>query len=1232
MLKEVNNSNPTKRYTSLSRGLLFWFLLMSILPLTIVSYIGYQETTKTLTKTIIEKLNQSSNQTIAFIYNWFSYRAMDIKAQAKSLNNIELLKDLIKGFNQSGKSLSEYVKSSDYTRLIEDREDDLIYFSKNYDYIYDVFLLDTKGNLLFTVAHESDLGTNMLTGPYANTLFSQSIKATLESGKLNFSDLERYSPSKNIIAGFMTVPVTDAKGNKLGVFAIQIKVEKIFSAVKQVKESVKTLNHYLVGEDGKLRTELAEGKINEVLTREINTKQYELWRNEHSETHSHNENLFDEGMHEIATVYQGPNGDTVIGQHQLVKLPGVKWALMSEVNYDEAMAPVNWMVNVMAALVVLTFVIVSYAALYLSRRISRPVIELVEASKEATRSKTFSYVNVNTNDEIAMLAEAFNRMLDVRLSHEQELEQTTAQAERAYHELAEQKFALDQHSIVAITDAQGTITFANQKFADISGYDMTELIGQNHRILNSGYHDREFFNNMYRTIGRGDVWHGEVRNKAKDGHFYWMSTTIVPFKGEDGRPKSYIAIRTDITERKKAEAELIKAKEDAEAANRQKSEFLANMSHEIRTPMNGVIGMTGLLLDTPLDSKQKSYAKSTLKSAEALLGIINDILDFSKIEAGKMELELLPFNILNLMEDVSELMSMKCQEKNIEMLLRFKPCTEKFVIGDPGRIRQILLNLLSNAIKFTEKGSVLLTVESSDIVDGQTIFSVSVTDTGIGINDDKLDTIFNKFDQEDGSTTRKYGGTGLGLAICKQLCELMQGDIKVESNKGTGSVFSFTMKLGVTEEEMVTSVYIGDVSDLKGLKTLIVDDLLIARTILSEQLADLELNIEMASSGEEALQKIKQASSNNKPYDIVITDYHMPEMDGEMLATELHEQKLLEEGILIFITAYPRKGDGKRVKDKGADGYLIKPTRSTDVIQILSLVWEAKKQGKHIPLANRHMLHEVKTGSKHTIKVHNTHVLLVEDNPVNQMVATEYLEKLGCTVSPAGNGLEAVAQYKSADFDLVFMDCQMPEMDGYEATGVICEWERFSKKTHTPIIAFTANAMQGDKDKCINAGMDDYITKPVNEKALEDILCKWLADKVIHVTIDENETRHVVHVVESTEKPEDENVLKLDVFNTLKSMFGQAFPDAIASHTKSAKDNIERIEKALETNNADELERAAHSIKGASAQFGAMALSELSFKLEQLGKAGKLEEAKTLLNELKAVQIQAEKQMLSELD
>jgi len=1213
-----NDIAINKEYTSLSRGLVIWFLLLSLLPISLISWISYQEANNSLTESATHKLEQSAKLNINFIQNWFDYRFMDLKTQSESYNNIQLLKTLREGFHKSNKSLAEYVQSDDWSKRIDASQNSLISLSKDYDYIYDLFLIDIDGNLLYTVAQEADLGTNLFSGPYSDTLFSQSVKTSLSSGESRFSDLQHYAPSNNKLSSFLTAPLVNKSGVTIGVFAIHLHLDRIINTLQQDQKTDQTLKHYLVGDDGKLRTGISKSE-NEILNRTIDTIQFKTWHAEHK-----NPDAILNDQEEIAFIYDGPNNKPVLGIHSDLRLSGINWVLISEIDLSEALAPAIWLGKVILLLVFMTFSLVVSLAIYQAQRISKPLIKLANASMLVAAGKTGQQVEVTSKNEIGKLANAFNHMLRMRQIHEQALEHTNQQAEQALSELAEQKFALDQHAIVAITDIQGTITFINEKFTEISGYSRKELIGNNHRMLNSGYHTKDFFHGMYQTIANGKVWNSEICNRAKDGQIYWVDTTIVPFKDKKGKPKSYIAIRTDITERKKTELDLLKAKDDAEEATRLKSDFLANMSHEIRTPMNGVIGMTGLILDTDLTSKQRDYAKSTMKSAEALLTIINDILDFSKIEAGKLELEAVPFDLQNLSEDVSEIMAIKCREKNIELLLRYIPNTARHVVGDPGRVRQILLNLLSNAIKFTERGNVILTVESFDMDNGQLTIHIKVEDSGIGIERDKLKKIFNKFDQADGSTTRKFGGTGLGLAICQQLCRMMDGDILVTSEKNKGSTFSFAIILGVTEQNSFRSPKLENQNLLTGLKTLIVDDLPMARTILTEQVSGLNLQSETASSGKEAISKLTQAIIDQNPFDIVITDFNMPEMDGEMLASKIKELKLLQKGALLFVTSSPRKGDCIRLKEMGVDGYLTKPTHPSELPKILTLIWRAKQQNKEIPLVTRHTILEAESGQKDKIILRNTHILLVEDNPVNQMVATEYLERYGCTITPAGNGLEAVSQIKETRFNLIFMDCQMPEMDGFEATGEIRQWENKNNIKHTPIIAFTANAMQGDKEKCLSAGMDDYISKPVSENALENILKKWLKNKI---------QKHQKNTDSTIEEIEIENSsdFEFDTFYKLKELFGDKFPDAVNQHTENAENNIDNATKAIENKKSKELERCAHSIKGASAQFGAIKFSQLAEKMEAYGKAEDFEKARSLFAQLKKAQQDARDIMLKHI-
>jgi len=1347
---------------SLSRSLLLWFLLLALLPLTLTAWLAHRQVVDGLHIIVAQELKHDALDSARSVQNWIDFRFMELNSQADNRYNIKFLIALKEDFKASRKSLAEYIKSDAWAFTVASKRQDLDSFYQNYDYIYDLFLIDSDGNILFTVENKSDLGTNLFNGLYAQTRFAQSVRISLEKGTPNFSDLERYAPLNNQITGFLTTPLLDKQGNKIGVFAIQIKLERINNLMDDLHlES--TLTHYLVGEDRLLRTPLSNVAEEGVLSKRIETEQVEKWLLEQGEAGYHADY-----KHENVIAYQGPRGQQVFGFHQSVNFAGKKWALISEIEKDEALAVAYNLGRLTLMMCLLTGALAVAVGGYQARRITQPIIQLANASMAAAAGEIDQQVSVKANNEIGVLVDAFNHMLMMRQTHELTIEESHEQTQQALMELAEQKFALDQHAIVAITDVQGTIIFVNDKFSEISGYSREELLNQNHRLLNSRYHDTEFFRDMYRTIAggkvwhgevcnrakeghlywvdttvvpfmdnnekpknyiairtditerklteqaleksnretkkalaelakqkfaldqhaivavtdvqgtitfvndkfseisgynrdellgknhrllnsgfhestffhdmfqtiaRGKVWHGEICNKAKAGHLYWVDTTIVPFMSEDGKAESYIAIRADITERKQAELELLVAKEAAETATQQKSDFLANMSHEIRTPMNGIIGMTGLLLDTTLNAKQLSYAKATLNSADALLTIINDILDFSKIEAGKLELEEVPFDLQTLVEDVAEFMALRCREKGVEMLLRYKPGTERSVTGDPGRVRQILLNLLSNAIKFTEQGYILLEVKSIEDNDGIVSFNVAVEDSGIGIAEDKLGHVFNKFDQEDSSTTRKYGGTGLGLAICRQLCNLMHGDISVKSQKGKGSIFSFIMKLRRSNEVLPVCAKHDKYEQLKELKTLIVDDSEIARSILLEQLSVLQMRLSCASSGSEAIEALKQSNVENDPFDIVITDNVMPEMDGEMLVKEIFQLDINPNPAMIFVTSALYKNDATRLKAMGFNGYLTKPIFPSEVSQILSLIWEAKQQSRDIPLVTRYTLQETNSGTRKKSIFIDTQILLAEDNPINIIVATELLEGFGCIITPAGNGIEALASVKERNFDLIFMDCQMPEMDGFEATQEIRKLQKNTDE-HTPIIALTANAMKSDKEKCLDVGMDDYISKPVSQKMLESALVKWLPHKLKisnKNSIDKDE-KIETEIQQNEISAADSAILNLDTFNTLKKLFGDRFSSVVEQHTNNSSENVNCVEQALQQDDLETLERVAHSLKGASAQFGAIRLNRLAAEIEVLAKNGALDSIRLKYDELRFAQEQVANVMSNLLD
>jgi len=1229
-----------KKYTSLSQGLVLWFLLLSLLPLTIVSWISYQQANASLAQAASKSLEDSARLSVQYIQNWFEYRFMDLNSQAESQHNADFLMALQKSWQFSDKSLDDFVKSYEWASLEDAAQLDLPALTHQYDYLLDLFLIDKEGNILYSVAKESDLGTNLLTGYLADTQFARSFKHTQKTGQAIFSDLEHYAPSNHIITGFFTAPLLDEFGEKIGVFAMEISFDRVMAVLDKNVRTSTSLTHYLVGADGRLRTAIFNNdndndndNDNKTLETTIHTEQFRLWSLEHGNENKTPMNEWEK----TASEYIGPNGEPVIGLRNALRLPGVKWALFSEIDKAEALEFAHWLGRVTLLLVLITGVVVIFFAVFLARRITNPIIVLAQASMKVAAGDMSQQVEIDAKNEIGQLAEAFNHMLKIRVMYENALKKSTDQAQSTLNDLAEQKFALDQHAIVAITDVKGTIIFTNDKFSEVSGYSNEELIGKNHRLLNSGYHTPKFFKDMYQTIAQGGVWHGEIFNKAKDGHYYWVDTTIVPFLKEDGKPKNYVAIRTDITKQKEIEGELIVARNLAEKAARKKSEFLANMSHEIRTPMNGVIGMTGLLLDTDLSSQQRNYAEMSMRSANALLSLINDILDFSKIEAGKLDLEEVTFDLQSMAEDVAELMAIKCRSGNLEMLLHYKMDTPRFFIGDPGRVRQIMLNLLSNAVKFTEQGYILLTLEQTTSSNNTKVVRISVKDSGIGIPEDKQDFIFNQFDQADGSTTRKYGGTGLGLSISKQLCEMMGGAIEVESQEGKGSTFSFTLRLQEDTDVSKINYVSDDYSLLSDLKILVVDDMEEARIMLTEQLSRYKINVEAVESGSAAMAKLTSAAVRKVPFDFVITDFHMPKMDGKMLVQEILRNESIKNTALVFVASSSRKSDQEWLKETGVDGYLIKPIYPTEIPKIISTIFLAKQRGDSIPLVTRNTIQNKKSNFIKKPSFVNAHVLLAEDNPVNQMVATEMLEGFGCAVTPAGNGLEALQLINSCSFDLIFMDCQMPEMDGFDATRKVRLYENNTSLEKTPIIAFTANAMQGDKEKCLSAGMDDYLAKPVNNHTLEDILVKWLSHKLesklddkdfVEKLRSEEKNNNVHKNMEPLVFKPNEMVgnvpLKINDSQCLLIWDKEEALERIGGKEKNLSmlirlfmsdmpERVEKLQHAIDNNHPNEAGAQAHSIKGVSGNLSGHIVQRLSGEMEKAGRNSDIKRLEELL-------------------
>ncbi len=789
------------------------------------------------------------------------------------------------------------------------------------------------------------------------------------------------------------------------------------------------------------------------------------------------------------------------------------------------------------------------SAVFFSRRITKTLKLLSDYSGYVANGDFSQRIDIRSGDEIEDVCKAFNKMSD-NLSCAMQKEKQLAAAEaaaavekRKVKELETARGQLDStlQSIgdgVITTDMEGRVAMMNSVAEELTGWSYAEgkgrFIKEVFTIINEK--TRNPVENPVDMVFRDGKVVGLANGAllmARDGKELPISDSGAPIITSKGDIIGVVLVFRDVTKRRKAEKALVQARIEAEAANMAKSEFLANMSHEIRTPMNGVLGFADMLLDTSLDEDQADYANTIKRSGESLLSLINDVLDFSKIEAGQLDFEEIDFDAELLAYDVCELIRPKIESKPIEVLCRIGDNVPSLVKGDPLRFRQVLTNLMGNAAKFTESGEIELSLDVEEEGDERIKLHAKIRDTGIGIPEDKMAVIFEPFEQADGSITRKYGGTGLGLSICKKISELMSGKVWAESgsdsrledgcseteqpsasneqtvignqqlngsttqrlNQSPGNVFHFTAWLGKAEKKEAKRFIPVSLSNKRAF---VVDDSRANLDILRYVLESVGIYAVALTNGEDVVPELKSAFENGNPFDVCICDIQMPDMSGYDVAKQIKNSKLSIQNTHILALSSLMERDAKKCEEAGFDGFLTKPIRRKKLYQMLEKILgegvesnEQNLRGAEKRIATQY---SIKEEAKHSVRI-----LLAEDNPVNQKLAKMMLTKAGYQVEVANNGKETVEKYTKFpdDFDLIFMDIQMSEMDGIEATKEIRKWENDHSTTqsfkHLPIIALTANAMTGDREKYLEAGMDDYVAKPIKRAQIFDILEKWIS-------------------------------------------------------------------------------------------------------------------------------------------
>lgn len=1230
------------QFTSLTQRFAVWFTLVSLLPIIVIGNSLLHTFEKEIKKSAIRNVSAIADKKVEQIDSYLRERLLDTSLLRDASTTYDAIVRFSKIYAENG------IDSDEYRQLDAAFRENFKRFVREAKY-YDLFLISVSGDIVYTQAHESDFATNLFTGPYRDTGLGKVARYALSQQQSSISDFERYEPSDNAIAAFVATPVI-IDGELKGVLALQIFSERVFAVIANnvgLMESGETVVVRLENEQTALVMAPLKSDPDAALMRRIplNTLNAVAIRNA----------LNGESDGALTLDYRGME---VVAAWRY--LPRMKWGIVVHVDADEAFASVNKVHFVGLMLLFMTLLAASIGAFLFNRRVVNPIKQLNQSALEIAAGNLHQRVALIGWDEMRQLAQTFNvmverlnashcerdraeaKMRELNMELEHRVATRTADLQRANIALAikeEEMRSVVEHMVdcVVTTDETGVILSANPVMEKLFGYERDEMIGQNISIIvpepdrsrHIGYmenycrtgHGQEYVGRSYLSgshgIGLGREVEGVLKNGERIALYLAVSEYFV------GGKRHFTGVIRDIREHVRIMQDLKHARIEAEQANKAKSAFLAAMSHEIRTPMNGVIGMVDVLRQTSLSGYQMEMANLIRDSAYALLAIIEDILDFSKIEAGKLEIEKIPMRLASVVENACGMLAHLALNKGVELTLFIDPAIPENVLGDPLRLRQVLVNIINNAIKFSSQqektGRVSVRVLLSESTSEQVMITFQVTDNGIGMTPETQEKLFQSFSQGDPSTTRRFGGTGLGLAISHHLASLMGAEITVQSGLQQGSTFSIEMPF----KPIVPVSAAGNISqldDLSGLTCLIVGDDAGLSNDLAVYLRSAGAMVEQAQNVDTVSKRIR-----NLPPGLwlVVIDAGQAEPAIEELRSAFAARsEAIKHGV---------KAKTPAVKDDIEPRFIVikrgrrRQARIEDV-DIVTLDGDVMYRQSLLRAmaiaAGRAEVMEEKASLVETLKTEHpvisreealrqgTLILVAEDNDINQKVIKQQLNLLGYVADIANNGREALKRLQSCPYGLLLTDLHMPEMDGFELTQHIRTLESGHKRI--PIVALTANALKGEREHCLSTGMDDYLSKPAQLEDLRAMLDKYLKrDQIIPETTTPMSSPIQIQNPDASDLPVDVHVLEQLIGNdqdTIKAM--------LLDFQVSATSLLEELHIAFHAGQNAEVGRIAHKLKSSARSIGALELGEIAAKMEQAGKSNDAKPLVALLSGL----------------